>query len=319
MEKPKEPNLSINSITFGKYKNSTVEDLIKDRKYCSWLLDQDWFKTQYEFIYNRVKDSDPKKYFINKKKYDIGIEETIQHFLDNYEYFSLTPLQNLSLPLKEDEKICYSFYIESIDSLKNKILNNLGEKENVYDIKAPSSWLKNFEKKYTLPRTVFKDFLSSYELPNITTIVEDIKRHGGLEYKGAKSFKIAKSNSLKQEKYWETILKKYYGEDIGVQFKFGNCIFDFVNIKRKVLFECKLGLKDFDSKQYEKYMTVLNCFTLVYLIGENCILDMGQKIVFTTNADEYRLGICKIENKICDIVKNYTIVELDKIEEYFDL
>ncbi|MBZ5782277.1 hypothetical protein, partial [Klebsiella aerogenes] len=76
-------------------------------------------------------------------------------------------------------------------------------KINPFDIKAPSSWLKDFEKKTELNRDVFKEFLASYSLPNIPYIIEDIKKVGGIEYKGAKSFIIAKNNSLKQEEFWE--------------------------------------------------------------------------------------------------------------------
>ena len=41
-------NISEDSINFGKYKNLTIKELLKDRKYCKWLLEQDWFSQQYE-------------------------------------------------------------------------------------------------------------------------------------------------------------------------------------------------------------------------------------------------------------------------------
>ena len=66
-------------------------------------------------------------------------------------------------------------------------------------------------------------------------VKEDIKKEGGIEYKGAKSFLIAKKNSQNQENFWEQILKEKYGEDIGTQFKYENCIFDFINILKKRL------------------------------------------------------------------------------------
>ena len=48
-------NLSIETITFGKYKNGTLQDILKDRSYCIWLLQQEWFSTNYEYQYNKVK------------------------------------------------------------------------------------------------------------------------------------------------------------------------------------------------------------------------------------------------------------------------
>ena len=64
-------------------------------------------------------------------------------------------------------------------------------------------------------------------MKSIARIIEDVKKEGGIDYKGAKSFLIAKDNSLKQEEYWKIILKKYYGEQIGCQYKIDNCHFDF--------------------------------------------------------------------------------------------
>jgi hypothetical protein len=58
--------LNINTITFGKYKNKDIEDILKDRKYCKWLLEQDWFIKNYEYLFNRINEYDPKKYFINE-------------------------------------------------------------------------------------------------------------------------------------------------------------------------------------------------------------------------------------------------------------
>lgn len=36
-----------NIIPFGKYKGQPIEVLQQDRKYCDWLMAQDWFRTQY--------------------------------------------------------------------------------------------------------------------------------------------------------------------------------------------------------------------------------------------------------------------------------
>jgi len=48
-------------------------------------------------------------------------------------------------------------------------------------------------------------------------------------------------------------VKEKYGEEIGTQFKYHNCIFDFINISTNTIYECKLGLKDFNEDQHDKY------------------------------------------------------------------
>ena len=175
-----------------------------------------------------------------------------------------------------------------IEGLKTKIYTRLeDEDENPYDIKAPVRWLKKFEKGYGIPRTEFKEFLSSYDLINIPYIVERIKKEGGIEYKGAQSFLIAKKRSLEQEKWWENILKNKYGESLTVQYVFEKCIFDFLNIDTHTIFECKLGLKDFCEDQHKKYKLVLEKYRIIYLIGKDCVIDMERKKIFTNNLNKY--------------------------------
>jgi hypothetical protein len=66
-----------------------------------------------------------------------------------------------------------------IKSLKQKIIIRINDlKENVFDIKAPTKWLKKFEEEAGLPREEFKNFINSYDLPNLTYIIEDIKKQG---------------------------------------------------------------------------------------------------------------------------------------------
>ena len=42
--------LEVDSITFGKYKNGTLKDVLKDRKYCEWLVKQKWFQENYSNV-----------------------------------------------------------------------------------------------------------------------------------------------------------------------------------------------------------------------------------------------------------------------------
>jgi hypothetical protein len=277
-------SLALESITFGKYKDKTLHEVLKDRSYCSWLVKQDWFKDSYEYLYNRVCVYDPKMYFLLRYEGDSA------DFMDTYQYFNLTPLEDVKLDLTDNEKTCYLFYLTVVDGLKNKIEHRVDSlEENIYDIKAPTKWLSRFEKAHNLNREVFKEFLLSHELPNITYIVEDIKREGGIEYKGAQSFIIAKNNSVKQELWWENMLKDKYGEGLGVQFKYNSCIFDFIVISTNTLFEAKLGLKDFDVKQYKKYKLTLLKYRVIYLIGYDAVIVMEKGMIYTTNPDYYNL------------------------------
>ena len=301
--------LSTETITFGKYKNGTLNQILKDRSYCAWLLKQDWFINSYEYLYNRVKNYNPLDYFIYP-----DIEETSNDktFLQTYKYFRLVPLNELKLPigdLTHEEKICYSFYIKTVEDLKNKIISN--PIENKYNIKAPVKWLQNFEKNTQLNRTLFKTFIDSYDLPNITYIVEDIKKEGGIEYKGAQSFQIAKKLSQEQENFWEQLLKNKYGESLGTQFQYENCIFDFINISTNTIFECKLGIKDWNQKQHTKYILTLDKYTIIYLIGYDCIINMEHKHIYTLDYPKYNTYLSNITLKKSS--------PFDKLIEHFQI
>jgi len=307
--------LTTDTITFGKYKNQTINEILKDRSYCSWLLEQDWFQKNYEYLFNRVKEYDPKIYFLNP------LEEE-GNFLDTYIYFNLTPIETLTLELTEQEKTCYSYYLKMISELKQKIQERSEEgKPNTFDIKAPVNWLKRFEKETGFSRQDFKSFLNSYELPNIPYIVKDIKKEGGIAYLGCDSFNIAKKRSLEQEDWWENILKNEYGEDLGSQFKFENCIFDFTLIDSNTILEVKLGIKDFDKKQYEKYIKTLDKYNIIYLIDRDCIINMSQRKIYTTDIIKYQVVIHKLSssNKLAKIISNYEFVEIDNIQNSIKL
>ena len=305
------------TVTFGKYKNTPLKKILKDRSYCKWLLQQDWFQNNYEYLYNRIKEYNPEIFFLNK------YEGTSEEFIDTYKYFNLKNVENIELLLTENEKICYKYYLKIIEELKNKIKDRIFE-ENQYDIKAPTKWLLKFEKETNLKRKIFKDFLASYELVNIPYIVEDIKLKGGIDYKGARSFNIAKERSIKQELWWENILKEKYGEDLGTQFKYENCIFDFINIKTNTIFECKLGLKDFNEEQHKKYLLALQKYRIIYLIGYDSVIWMDKNIIYTTNIEKYKLYQCQIlimksPSNFDLLIKDFNIIEVKKLNTIFGL
>ena len=74
-------SLNLDTITFGKYKNGTLQQVLKDRPYCIWLLQQDWFKNNYEYLYNRVNEYNPLFFFLQEPPNDSD------RFLDKYKFF----------------------------------------------------------------------------------------------------------------------------------------------------------------------------------------------------------------------------------------
>ena len=318
--------LTTETITFGKYKGSTLGHVLKDRNYCKWLIDQDWFKKDNEYLFNRITQYNPKAYFMyipTLPSAEPMVAEPID-FMDKYQYFNLYPLDRIDLPLTASDKLCYTYYLKMIDSIKDKIYQRLeNEEENPYDIKAPVKWLQVFEKEMGIPRTDLKEFLDAYDLPNIPYIIEDIKAEGGIEYKGAKSFIIAKTNSLEQEAYWETILKDRYGENVAIQYLYEKCIFDFINIKTNTIFECKLGLKDFCEEQHTKYKIVLTKFRIIYLISKDCVIDIEKKKLYTTNVDYYqvykiRIPTMKTSSYLDNLLLDCEVVHVEDLAMLFN-
>jgi hypothetical protein len=316
-------NLELKSetITFGKYKNKTLQQVLRDRSYCIWLLKQDWFQKNYSYLHNRVQEYEPLTYILKPLPVSFGDEE----FIDTYPYFHLYPEEELKLkyPLSDEEKKCYAYYLKMTEELKDKIAERIDEGEdNPYDIKAPCRWLLRFEKVTELKRDVFKDFINAYELPNIPYLVERIKKEGGIEYKGAQAFNIAKKRSLDQEEHWENILKEKYGEDLGTQFSYNKCIFDFINIRTNTIFEAKLGLKDFDLPQYHKYRTALEKYRIIYLIGYDAVINIEENVIYTSDVDKYttyQYGILsnKYTGKFDEEIRDYVVVQVDDLSTLF--
>jgi hypothetical protein len=312
--------LQLDLITFGKYKDKYLSELLRDRKYCEWLLqkEQDWFKESYEYLYNSVKNYDPKIYFFN----ECSEEDCDKQEHEKYKYFNLTNPEDLKIKLSEKELFCYKFYLKMIDDLKTKIKVNIaGGTKNPYDIKAPSKWLKQLEdegKEISIKRDDFKEFLNCYELQNISFIIEDIKKMGGIEYKGAQSFNIGKKRSSEQELYWEEILKKKYNDQLGTQFKYEKCIFDFICIPKNTIFECKLGLKDFNEEQFNKYQVTLDKYNIIFLIGQDCVINLDLETIYTNDMAKYILYQCKIPllknpSKFDDMIFDFDIHEVEDL------
>lgn len=325
-EKKEVSEINLDRITFGKYENAYIQDVLKDRKYCKWLLDQHWFETSYPYLHKKVVEYKPLTFFLTEEQIASSLETTkMENFTESFYLFHLRPLGAVTVTLNEKEQICYEFYLKTIQELKTKInVRKVKNEKNIYDIKAPSKWLQKFEdenKEKNITREEFKQFLSSYELPNITTVLEQIKKQGDIEYKGSQSFKIARKRSSEQELYWEQKLKEKYGEKIGSQFKFQNCFFDFINISCNTIFECKLGIKDFNEEQYNKYlMMTKEKYNIIYLIGYDCVINMDMETIYTTNMKEYlmyqlKIPLMKNPSKFDEIIFDYDLCEIDDLME----
>jgi hypothetical protein len=121
-------DLKESTITFGKYKNKMLSDVLKDRSYCRWLVKQEWFINNYEFLYNRVVEYNPLSYFIENTCGIVNERTEIENmtvdlcdFLSSYKYFMLKSVCDIKLVLTDDEKKCYSYYLEMVSELKKKI------------------------------------------------------------------------------------------------------------------------------------------------------------------------------------------------------
>lgn len=325
-EEKKQNDGMYNLITFGKFENRYLKDMLRDRKYCMWLKDQDWFKTSYEYLYNSILKYNPQEFFFKVTETEEGEEEVKTEnekpydFMTDYRYFTLLPPTELNGIILDDKEMkCYIFYLDMIANLKNRVeIRKLSGECNPYDIKAPVKWLQTFESDTKIPRDDFKEFLYAYELPNLTTIVEDIRKEGGLEYNGGKSYTIGKKRSTDQEDFWGVKLKHKFGEDVSKQFKYQNCIFDFIHIPANTIYECKLGLKDFNEEQFVKYETIMNRFNIVYLIGYDCVINMDLETIYTTDLMKYVLYQCNIPtmktvSKLDEIIFDYDIAEIEDL------
>lgn len=318
MIEEEEKELNLNLFTFGIHNGKELKEVLRDRKYCEWLVKQNWFSEKYEYLYNKVKSYDPTTYFFYNE------EKKSDNFIDNFKYFNMRTIEDLETCLSRTDKKCYLYYLKSMKDIKTKIKVRVANNDdNIYDIKAPHKWLQLFEKENEeddkVNRETLKEFIIAYELPSINEIIKLIKEEGGIDYKGGKSYQIAKKRSSEQEKFWEEILKEKYKEKLGIQFKYKNCFFDFINISDNTIFECKLSLSDFNEQQFEKYLMLTNDkYNIIYLISDDCVINMDLETLYTTNISKYIIYQCQIpllkkSSKFDDIIFDYHLVEVNEI------
>ena len=103
---------------------------------------------------------------------------------------------------------------------------------------------------------------------------------------------------------------------------YNNCIFDYICISKSLIFECKLNIKDFNEKQYQKYKSVTN-YNIIYLIGTDCIINIYTESIYTTDYKKYLKYIKNIPNLskpnfLDNIIKNFKIIEIQEIDNIYD-
>jgi hypothetical protein len=95
-----------------------------------------------------------------------------------------------------------------------------------------------------------------------------------------------------------------------------------INIGSRTLYECKLGLKDFNEDQHRKYLVTLGTrYTIIYLIGTDCVINMNDQKLYTTELGKYYAYILKIPklkkpSKFDTILKDYEVEEVNDILVY---
>ena len=103
-----------------------------------------------------------------------------------------------------------------------------------------------------------------------------------------------------------------------MQFKYEKCIFDMININTKTIFECKLGLKDFDDTQYIKYKKALKDYRIVYLVDYDSVVVMEKETIYCLEPDKYIKYLVSLtkktkKTKFDEILINFNIEKINNI------
>ena len=225
------------------YMNSTIQELldvfIKDI-YTNEEMDKCIFEAEYYKKYHKA--------LVSIKKY-IPTKCELSNEIDKYK-------KNVK---KYDNYTRYYIYKNHIDEWSNVGNANWG------------GWGGVSNRVDKCLKIIMKKFMNYYNLINPVTIVVNMRKHIDNEYNPyekltGKSFKIAKKNSMMQEKYWYDYFREYM-PDIVEQYQNGNCILDLISKNNKIIFEIKLEEQYIDIIQYNKYNNKFPDYKIFYLIG----------------------------------------------------
>ena len=273
-----------NHISFGKYKNKTLAHVLSDRNYCKWLLQQSWFIEDNEKLYTQILLYDPSTHFISKKIMDESEFSCFDIFIEKYPYFNL-PVEppNIELcPMTETDKIAYNCYRETIIALKQNCIALHLVDSDPFNISGRIKWINNFSEQISLDilKTFVKQFIQKYDLLSFQDIIREIKSFGGINYKGGQSYLIAARHISKIRDYWREILKQKYGSDMLCNYKYQKHKFDFVNIIKKRVYQCKLDLMQINEDRICSYnLSLNNDFEIIYLINKNYAINMTTRTI----------------------------------------
>ena len=118
------------------------------------------------------------------------------------------------------------------------------------------------------------------------------------------------------------MLKEVYGEDLSIQFKLNNSIFDALHIPSGTIFEMKLKIQNLNAKQFLKYKKALEEYKIIYLVARDCIIDIAKKTIYTTDLDEYRVHMFEVTQKRTQtefdlLLLDFEIKEVDDLKSLF--
>ena len=85
------------------------------------------------------------------------------------------------------------------------------------------------------------------------------------------------------------------------------------NISSNIIYECKIGLKDFNEEQYDKYLLTLNKYKIVYLISNDCIINIENKKIYTTDDVKYLIYKLNIPSQSKSTKFDYLIIDYEII------
>jgi len=207
---------------------------------------------------------------------NIFSNELLEKNLIQIEYINdvISKSNEIGIPENADNKFEEKYY-NTYYSIINELLDYLTF-NNYTKIKDKQYRIKNggnaiLEEKYNGKFTsdekkIWNKFYEYYKLPSFHDMVDNCKKIVNEKHISVNGWKVANHNSKKQELFWKEKLQYLYPKII-YQYRKGNCVFDFIDLDNKIIFEAKLDYNNVIRSQFTKYRKMLPDFKIVYLIG----------------------------------------------------
>ena len=83
-----------------------------------------------------------------------------------------------------------------------------------------------------------------------------------------------------------------------------------------------MGLKDFCEEQHIKYKLILEKYRIIYLISQDCVIDIGKQILYTTMIEKYKnyllsIPTMKNPNWFYSLIQEFKIIEMTDLTTLF--